>query len=192
MTDNYVVIPIELKELNWMVRSKHRHHKPVVGHRFSLGLVEQKTGKLVGAICCGRPVARMSCDRRVLEVTRLVTDGTPNACSQLYSAAARAGKAMGFERIRTYILDSETGASLKASSWTLDPEEKQTSGGNWNGRGGRKRREDQPMVKKARWTRELNAPFPDPLVEEVKNNPAIPLFEGVEVNLNINAERQGG
>ena len=86
---------------------------------------------------------------------------------------------MGFECIRTYILDSETGASLKASSWALDPDEQQTSGGDWNcpSRGGR--RVDQPMCKKARWSRVLNTPFPDPLVEEVKHSLAGTLFEGM-------------
>ena len=35
----------------------------------------------------------------------------------LYSAAARAGKAMGYLCIQTYIYESENGASLKASGW---------------------------------------------------------------------------
>ena len=72
--------------------------------------------KLHGAAIVGRPVARLGGNpNQVLEVTRLVTDGTRNACSFLYSACARIGKEMGYLKIQTYILDTETGISLKAS-----------------------------------------------------------------------------
>ncbi len=40
-----------------------------------------------------------------------------NVCSFLYGAAARAAAAMGYNRIITYTLDSENGASLRASGW---------------------------------------------------------------------------
>ena len=42
----------------------------------------------------------------VVEVTRLCTDGTKNACSFLYGAAARIAKEMGYKQIQTYILES--------------------------------------------------------------------------------------
>ena len=114
------VIPLELVEANALVRRWHRHHQPCQGHRFSIGVVNE-CGELVGAIIVGRPVARLAgSPRQVLEVTRLVTDGTPNACSILYGAAARAGKAMGYQRIQTYILDYETGISLLASGWQCE------------------------------------------------------------------------
>ena len=51
------------------------------------------------------------------EVTRLVTDGTKNACSFLYGAAARAAFALGYRRIGTYILATEPGTSLTAAGW---------------------------------------------------------------------------
>lgn len=54
------------------------------------------------------------------EVTRCCTDGARNACSFLYGAAARASTHLGFTRIQTYILDSETGVSLKACGWRFD------------------------------------------------------------------------
>ncbi len=38
---------IELSEANALIASHHRHHKPVKGHRFSLGAF--KDGALVGA-----------------------------------------------------------------------------------------------------------------------------------------------
>ena len=146
------VVPLTLKELNAYVEKYHRHHKKVQGHRFSLGVEED--GVLVGACSVGRPVAR-GCDPRfTAEVTRLVTDGTKNACSILYAASARACQAMGFTKIQTYILEEEPGTSLKAAGWRM---EATTRGGDWNNGPDRKgkRRTDQPMGKKTRWARQL-------------------------------------
>jgi hypothetical protein len=108
--------PISLREANAYVKTYHRHHKPVVGHKFSIGC--ESDGNLAGVVIAGRPVSRYLDDGKTLEVTRLCTDGTKNACSFLYAAAAKAAKAMGYSRIITYTLDTETGASLKASGWT--------------------------------------------------------------------------
>lgn len=117
---------IELAEANAFVAERHRHHPPVVGHRFSIGafLGEQ----LVGVVIVGRPVSRMRDDGLTCEVTRLCTDGTKNACSFLYGAAARAAFALGFVRIGTYTLPDEGGASLRASGWRLIGER---GGGEW-------------------------------------------------------------
>ena len=87
------IVPLELAEANALVKQWHRQHQPVVGHRFSIGAIDSD-GLLIGAAIVGRPVARLAGPpRQVLEVVRLVTDGTPNACSMLYAAAepARAG-----------------------------------------------------------------------------------------------------
>jgi hypothetical protein len=76
----------------------------------------------------------------------------------LYSAAARAGREMGFERIQTYILaDEETGVSLRASGWSC---EGVAGGGQWKHTDGKARRTDQPVGKKMRWAKELNASRP--------------------------------
>ena len=107
--------PISLAEANAYVSKFHRHHKAVQGHKFSIGCSEN--GKLVGVVIVGRPVSRHLDNGVTLEVTRLCTDGTKNACSMLYGAAARAAKAMGYKKIITYILESESGVSLKAAGW---------------------------------------------------------------------------
>lgn len=151
------MVPVELAEANALVGALHRHHQPVVGHRFSIGCVDED-GVLHGAAVVGRPVARLAGHpRTVAEVTRLVTDGTPNACSMLYAAAARACKALGFERIQTYILDDEPGTSLKASGWVY---EGPAGGGQWKHTDGRPRRTDQPTSIKGRWALALNPPRP--------------------------------
>lgn len=121
---------ITLLEAKQFVFKYHRHHPPPIGHKFSLGCFEDD--KLVGVAVVSRPVARMLDDGHTLEVTRLATDGTRNACSFLYSACAREAKKMGYSKIITYILESENGASLRASGWTL---EKEHCGGlEWKGK----------------------------------------------------------
>jgi len=117
MTERLAHVRIDLDEANAFVREHHRHHKPVVGHLFSIGAV--MGDKIVGVAIVGRPVARRRDDGITAEVTRLCTDGTKNACSFLYGACARAAFALGFKRIGTYILATEPGTSLTATGWRL-------------------------------------------------------------------------
>jgi hypothetical protein len=121
------VVPLDFDTAAEFVRAHHRHHTPPVGHKFSLGAMLGET--LVGVVIVGRPVARRRDDGWTLEVTRLCTDGTKNACSFLYGAAARAAFALGYRRIGTYILKSEPGSSLKAAGWKLIGE---TPGKSWS------------------------------------------------------------
>lgn len=102
------LVPITLKEANFFVEQHHRHHKPVTGHKFSIAASDGE--KIVGVAIVGRPVSRYLDDGWTLEVNRLCTDGTKNACSFLYSAAWRAAKNMGYKKLITYILQSENGA----------------------------------------------------------------------------------
>lgn len=109
-------IPMELKEANEYVQKLHRHHAPVYRDKFRLGVCDDE-GVLHGVIQIARPKNRILQDGKTLEVVRCCTDGTYNACSFLYSRAARIAKEMGYKKIITYILESECGASLKASGW---------------------------------------------------------------------------
>ena len=145
-----VITPMTLKDANAYVSERHRHHKPSTGHKFSIGLSAE--GRLVGVAICGRPVARGSDDGLTLEVSRLCTDGTANACSKLYGACARIAKEMGYKKIQTYVLKTEPGTSLKASGWTM---EAVTAGGQWKYTNGKPRRTDQPTEPKQRWAKFL-------------------------------------
>lgn len=58
--------PISLRDANEYVRQHHRHHKPVAGHKFSIGC--EADGELVGVIIAGRPVSRYLDDGFTLEV----------------------------------------------------------------------------------------------------------------------------
>lgn len=110
------VVPLSLAKANEIVLSLHRHHKKKQIHIFSLGL-QDEDGVFHGCAIISKPCARAWNDKHYAEVSRLATDGTYNACSMLYSAAARASKEMGYERIQSYILETEPGTSLKASGW---------------------------------------------------------------------------
>jgi hypothetical protein len=121
------IIPFTLEEANAFVALHHRHHKPVIGHKFSIAVAEGETVR--GVAIVGRPVARLLDDGWTLEVNRCCTDGARNACSILYGAAWRAAKALGFRRLITYTLPEEGGASMRAAGWRLVG---QRGGGNWN------------------------------------------------------------
>lgn len=111
------IVPISLKEANEFVAQHHRHHGKTAGHKFSVAVADTETQKIVGVAIVGRPVSRHLDDGWTLEVNRLCTDGTMNACSMLYAAAWRAARAMGYKKLITYILESEPGTSLKAAGW---------------------------------------------------------------------------
>ena len=123
------IVPMTLREANAFVEQNHRHHGPVAGHKFSIGISDGE--KIVGVAIGGRPVSRHLDDGWTLEVNRLCTDGSRNTCSMLYAAAWRAARAMGYKRLVTYILESESGASLRAAGWKCVG---QAGGLRWTGR----------------------------------------------------------
>lgn len=94
------IVPMTLREANAFVEQNHRHHGATVGHKFSIGLSDGE--KIVGVAIVGRPVSRHLDDGWTLEVNRLCTDGTRNACSMLYAAAWRAARAMGYKRVSSW------------------------------------------------------------------------------------------
>lgn len=145
MAGGLIKVPVKLADANAFVAAHHRHHKPVVGHKFSIGAVLDD--ELIGVAIVGRPVSRMRDDGATLEVTRLCTDGTRNACSFLYGAAAKAAHALGYTRIGTYILASEDGTSLRATGWHLVS---RTKGGSWS-RPSRGREDKHPTEPKTLW-----------------------------------------
>lgn len=139
------VRPIGLKAANRFVEVNHRHHKRVAGCKFSICAC--KGDVIVGVAICGRPVSRHMDDGTVIEINRLCTDGTRNACSLLYGACCRIAKDMGYRKIVTYTLKSENGASLKASNFICEGE---AGGEIWTGERERQRsseREENTVVK---------------------------------------------
>ena len=113
------LVPVMFADVCRFVTMWHRHLTPPVGAKFCTAVADQ-AGVLRGVAIVGRPVARSYDNGTTLEVTRLATDGTPNASSMLYAAAWRAAKALGYRRLLTYTLaDDETGASLRAAGYRV-------------------------------------------------------------------------
>jgi len=140
------IVPCELAEANAFVQLHHRHHGPVIGHRYSIAVADD-AGTVRGVAIIGRPVARHCDDGWTLEVTRLATDGCKDACSMLYAAAWRAARAMGYRTLITYTLLTEPGTSLKAAGWRCVGS---SAGGSWS-RASRPRVDTHPLQGKLRW-----------------------------------------
>lgn len=106
---------IDFRTACQFIAAWHRHHGPPRGHKFSLGCF-LSDWTLVGVATVGRPVAR---SLGGMEVTRVATDGTANACSALYAAAWREVCRRGEDRLSTYTQASESGASLRGAGWRV-------------------------------------------------------------------------
>jgi hypothetical protein len=139
------VVPMTLAEANAFIARHHRHHKPVPGMKFCVGV--ENNDAIVGVAIVGRPVARMLDDGYTLEVNRTCTDGTKNANSALYGACRRAVFALGYRRLITYTLPSESGASLRGSGWRCLGA---AGGGKWS-RPSRGRVDTHPLELKLKW-----------------------------------------
>ena len=138
---------VPLRQANTFVRYHHRHHRPVRGCLFCIGVRVVGEIELRGVAIVGRPVSRHLQDGVTAEVTRLATDGTGGACSALYAAAWRAWRAMGGTRMITYTLAEEGGASLRGAGWNPRHE---TKAEGWT-RPSRERRDEHPTQAKIRW-----------------------------------------
>ena len=143
----FELVPLPLDEANAAVEQWHRHHKPVIGHKFSLGAAVD--GEIVGVAIIGRPLSRMLDNGATLEVCRVATNGHRNACSWLLGKSWRAVQALGFKRLVTYTLPEEGGASLRGAGWRCVGK---SGGGSWS-REGRPRVDKHPTQIKFRWER---------------------------------------
>jgi len=114
-----VVVPMTFKRACEFIALNHRTHKPPIGHKFSLGALDDTEAKLHGVVIVSRPIARAFDDGLTAEVTRTCTDGFKNVNSFLYAAAWRVCREMGYVKLITYTQAGESGVSLKAAGWTV-------------------------------------------------------------------------
>ncbi|MFS8371712.1 XF1762 family protein [Acetobacter indonesiensis] len=130
-------IPVTIKFASSFVLEHHRHNKPPQGALFAVGA--GYAGDVVGVATVGRPISRHRQDGWTAEVTRCcVIDSAPkNTCSFLYGAAWRAAKALGWRKLITYTLQSESGASLRGSGWRVIAQTTGANPANWQSRIGR-------------------------------------------------------
>lgn len=145
------VVPLSWNQAQQLVDRLHRHHSRPRGHKLSVGIADD-TGAVVGVAVLGRPVSATLDDGWTLEVTRVATDGTPNACSALYGAARRIAREMGYRRTITYTQDPEPGTSLRAAGWTAASYRPARNG--WNGPA-RPAGSDTGGVGRTRWEAQL-------------------------------------
>ncbi len=168
--------PVQLKVAKQFVQRHHEHCPPPAGWKFGLSItIGPGPGTLIGVAMVGRPVARML-DRlgTILEVNRLCLDRTLpeglrwNACSQLYAAAAKKARTLGYQHLVTYIRDDEPGTSLVAAGWTRE----RVSVGGSRGRKNR-RRAGHNEGPKVRWGKSLRSSPPKATIAPASPHQAI-------------------
>lgn len=148
------VVPCDMAAARDFVARIHRHLSPPLAGKFAVAVADQD-GAIRGVAIAGRPVSRVLDDGRTLEVTRVATDGCPNACSVLYGAIRRAAWSLGYQRVYTYTLPVEGGASLRAAGFSLS--QQKSGGGEWD-RPSRPARPAENSEIKTRWIAERSAP----------------------------------
>jgi hypothetical protein len=110
--------PVSKEVARRFVQDHHRHNETPTKAQVSFAIGLYVGDDLVGVATAGWPVNRSMGDGATLEVNRTCVDGyIKNGNSMLYGAVCRAAKAMGYDRVITYTLHEETGASLKASGF---------------------------------------------------------------------------
>ena len=129
-----IPVPMTLTEAKEFVTNFHRHNKAPNGGIFAVGVSDGKS--LLGVAMVGRPVARMLDNGRTLEVTRccVIESAPKNCCSFLYGRCWNAAKALGWEKLITYTLQSESGASLRGAGWKIVAELKANKPDAWQNR----------------------------------------------------------
>ena len=134
-----MIVPCRLREAKEFVANFHRHNKPPPVSLFSLGASDGK--EMVGVAIVGLPVNRtLMADGVTLEVHRVCTkpDAPLGSCSALYAASWRATRALGYLRLLTYTLQTESGASLRGAGWRVVAERAaRTDAQQWTNRRGR-------------------------------------------------------
>jgi len=114
------VIPCTISRAREVVRFHHRHNRPPVSGLFAIAA--EMDGEMIGVAIVGRPVARKLQDGFTAEVTRTCTlpVAPKGTVSFLYAACRRAAFAIGYRKLITYTLQSESGASLRGAGWQLE------------------------------------------------------------------------
>ena len=154
--------PITIKDANLFVSKYHRHHRPTTRNsgKWAISVCDVETNEIVGVAIVGNPVSASFMDGLTLEITRLcVIESAPlGTASFLISKCSKIWKLMGGEKIITYTLFHESGASLKGAGWVKVGEVKPHN--NWNNKSkiDGKQRDTLEIykLKKNRWAFELN------------------------------------
>jgi hypothetical protein len=144
-------VPMTQREANEFVAVFHRHNLPPRGALFQVGASDGE--RLVGVALVGRPVARLLQNGATAEVLRccVIDDAPKGTCSFLYGACWRAAKALGWRKLITYTLQSESGASMRGAGWRLVGEAAKAPAEGWSRDGRERRWQDIYGQQKLRW-----------------------------------------
>ncbi len=117
------IVPTTLRRANDFVAAHHRHNGRTSrnGGKFAIAVRDMDSDSIHGVAIVGNPLSATYMDGRTAEVLRVcVADGSPKgSCSILYAACWRAWRAMGGQRLITYTLQTESGASLRGAGWLI-------------------------------------------------------------------------
>ena len=114
------IVPVTKTLARQFVTEHHRHNEAPSPMQVAFAIGLEVGDRLIAVATAGRPVARSVDDGFTLEVNRACVEAGayPNANSALYGAIGRAAKALGYRRLVTYTLQSESGVSLRAAGFT--------------------------------------------------------------------------
>ena len=117
-TGTFEIRPTTKTEVRQFIAEHHRHNEAPTEMQISFAVGLYRDDELVGVASAGRPVARMLDDGFTVEINRSCLEGeVGNGNSRLYGALCRAAKALGYRKVITYTLKTESGASLRASGF---------------------------------------------------------------------------
>jgi len=139
---------IALKSAIAAVDRWHSHHGPPIGGLFAIGVFADD--RIVCVAIVSRPVARMlQAKGNVVEVTRLASDrSVRGAASFALRECVREADKRGFDRVVSYTLLGEVGASYRAARWRPTQVSKRRR--EWDMPGRRRKPAAQPGAK-VRW-----------------------------------------
>lgn len=145
------VVPCSKEAASEYIYHVHRHHMPLGFGTFYLAVCTPD-GIVHGVAVLGRTTSQHMklpgiSNKWIVEVRRVATDGTVNACSALYGASWRFAREMGYRAIISYTLPVEGGSSLRALGWQQVDD---VGGNSWAHRGTRGV-DIHPVVSKTRW-----------------------------------------
>lgn len=154
--------PITINQANVFVNDHHRHHRPTSrnGGKWAVSAVDIETGEIVGVAIAGNPVSASLMDGVTLEITRLcvLEDAPKGTASFLISKCCKIWRTMGGEKLITYTLCTESGASLKGAGWERVGEV--IPHNNWKNKSNMDGKDRDILeiyrIKKFRWAVELN------------------------------------
>lgn len=116
------VAPISLRKANDFIEVFHRHSKRTArnGGKFAISALDGE-GRIVGVAIVGNPVSASLMDGVTAEVLRccVLPDAPKNTCSFLYGRCWRIWAQQGGQRLVTYTLQTESGASLRGAGWKI-------------------------------------------------------------------------